>query len=268
MNTQRDKGQIFADLHRSGTFMLANFWDPGSARILEGLGFAALASTSAGFAQSIGTVDYQITLEQKLEHIRAVCAVTSVPVAVDFENGFADDPAACAANVLRLAEQGAVGASVEDWSGSQIYPASLAAERIAACAEAVATLDFPFTLTARAENLLHGQTSMEDTIGRLQAFSAAGADVLYAPGLANTEQIQTVLDAVDKPVNVLSPFLPQTKLADYEAMGVRRLSVGGALMNYVLAGLFKGAERMSEGDFSWVMESASGHKLNELLGDS
>jgi len=267
MTTQIEKANTFRTLHEQGTFILANFWDAGSAVLLEGLGFQALASTSAGFAQALGRLDGQVTLEETLAHCAAVAACTQAPISVDFENGFADQPDAAARNLLRLAETGVVGASIEDYAPTGIYGATLAAERVQACAEAVGGLDFPFTLTARAENLIRGVQDLDDTIARLQSFEAAGADVLYAPGLASTEQIQAVLDAVSKPINVLFAFMPDTPLATYTELGVRRISLGGALANHAIGATLNAANQMLEaGEFTWVMDAAPGKLIKQLLG--
>jgi len=265
--SQLDKAEAFKALHETGTFVMPNFWDIGSAVMLEKLGFQATASTSAGFAQAIGRLDGQISLDEKLTHLSEICSATKAPINADFENGFAHPPAQTAANILRAADAGVVGASIEDWSGSEIYDFNLAVERIAACAEATATLDFPFMLTARAENLLRGIKDLDDTIRRLVAFEAAGADVLYAPGLANAQDIKTVLDALDKPLNVLFVFMPNMTLAEYEALGVRRVSIGGALANYAIGATLNAANAMLDnGDFSWVKDAAPAKVVNNLLG--
>ena len=270
MTTQQQKAQAFAALHNDGTFIMPNFWDVGSAVLLEKLGFTALATTSAGLAQALGRVDGQVSLEEKLTHCSDVANKTSAPISADFENGFADEPDATAANLLRVAATGVVGASIEDFSGTEIYDQGLAVERIAACAEAVATLDYPFMLTARAENLLRSPRSvqdLDDTIARLVAFEAAGADVLYAPGLASSEQIQAVLDAVSKPINVLFAFMPDTTFAEYAELGVRRISIGGALANHAFGATLSAANQMLEsGEFSWILDAAPGRIIKQLLG--
>jgi 2-methylisocitrate lyase-like PEP mutase family enzyme len=264
--TQQEKGHAFEALHTSGTFVIPNFWDCGSAVMLERLGFQALASTSAGFAQAIGKLDGRVTLDEKLTHLASVAACTNAPVSADFENGFADQPDAVAANLMRAAQTGIVGASIEDWSGTTLYDFDHAVERIAACVEAATQLDFPFTLTARAENLLRGVNDLDDTIRRLQAFEAAGANVLYAPGLSSLEQVQAVLDAVSKPVNVLFAFMPDKSFSDYETIGVRRISLGGALANHAIGATLSAARMMLEGgDFSWVMQAAPGKVIKQLL---
>jgi 2-methylisocitrate lyase-like PEP mutase family enzyme len=266
MINQMEKAQTFQHLHSAGTFIMPNFWDPGSALMLQRLGFEALASTSAGFAQTLGRTDGHVSLDEMLAHCTQVAGITSAPVSADFENGFADDPQSTAENVLRVAATGVVGASIEDFSGTSIYDHGLAVERIAACAEAVATLDFPFTLTARSENLIRGVQDLDDTIARLVAYESAGADVLYAPGLASAEQIQAVLEAVTKPVNVLFVFMPDKPLSEYIELGVRRISVGGALANHAIGATLGAVDQMLEaGDFSWAMNAAPAKVINQLL---
>lgn len=265
-NTQEDKAKTFSALHEEGTFIMPNFWDAGSAVILQNLGAKALASTSAGFAQSLGRTDYKVSLSEKLAHLEQIAAITELPISADFENGFADSPETCAANLVAAAETGIVGASIEDWSGTEIYDLNLAVERIAACAEARAKLDFDFILTARAENLLHGINDLDDTIKRLVAFEEAGADVLYAPGLATPEQVKAVIDAVSKPINVLFVFMPDRPLSFYQEMGVRRISLGSALANTVLGTTIAATRSLlDDGDFSWVRGMASGKDMQKLL---
>ena len=255
MTSQKDKAIAFRKLHEQGTFIIPNFWDVGSAVALEKQGFKALASTSAGFAQAIGLKDGQVTLEQKLRHLSDVAAATSVPIAADFEHGFADRPEDCAANLLRAAETGIVGASIEDWSRSELYDLGLSRERIVACVEALSTLDFPFTLTARAENLLRGVGTIEDTIERLKAFENAGAHVLFAPGLSDDEQIRAVMAAVNAPLNILFAFMPKKTVADYQALGVRRISLGNMLASHAAAATARAGKLMlEEGRFSWMSE--------------
>lgn len=269
MTTQSDKAQQLRDLHEQGTFILPNFWDVGSARILERLGFQALASTSAGFAQAIGKLDSAVTLDEKLMHLAQVCAATDAPVSADFEHGFADSPRECAENLLRAAEAGVVGASIEDWSRTEIYDINHATDRIAACVEAVASLDHAFTLTARAEVLLRRTGDLDEAIKRLQAYEAAGAEVLYAPGLSSTEQIQTVIASVSKPINVLFAFMPDLNFSEYDELGVRRISLGSALANRALGATLQASNQMLEqGDFTWSLDAAPGNIINSLLGPS
>lgn len=266
LETQLEKGAQFAALHEAGTFILPNFWDRGSAVILESLGFVALASTSAGFANAIGKLDGEVTLEEKLAHLSEVCAVTNLPISADFEHGFADEPEACAHNLLRAAQTGIVGASIEDWSRSHLYDINLASDRIAACAEQVARLDFPFTLTARVENLLRGVGDFDETLKRLQAYEAAGADVLYAPGLASQEQIQAVQAVVSKPINVLFAFMPDMNFSEYDELGVRRISLGSGLANHAIGATLQAANQMLEqGDFTWLLDAAPGATITSLL---
>ena len=232
MATQNEKGERFRVLHeREGAFIIPNPWDAGSARLLEAMGFEALATTSSGFAQSLGRLDGSVTLIEKAAHCRALAEITDIPVSADLENGFADDPLEVAAAIRVIAETGIVGASIEDFSGSHIYDFQLAVERVQAAAEEVRRLDFSFTFTARAENLLRGNDDLDDTIRRLQAFADAGADVLFAPGLTSLEQVRLVTSAVNKPVNVLASFLPGVTLAELQDAGAKRISVGGALAN-------------------------------------
>lgn len=253
MTSQLEKARAFKALHEGDeAFIIPNPWDAGSALMLEAVGFKALATTSAGFARTIGKTDGQVSLEEKLEHCRALAAVTSIPISADFENGFADAPEAAAENLLKLAETGLVGGSIEDWSGSEIYDLDFAVARIAACAEAAATLAFPFTLTARAEGLFRGVGDLDEIIRRLQAFEAAGADVLYAPRLRTLDEVKAVIDAVSKPVNVLAVFMPEVSLEQYEELGAARISVGNALGSYASkAALAAASQMMDEGSFGW-----------------
>jgi 2-methylisocitrate lyase-like PEP mutase family enzyme len=227
MNRQQEKkGEAFQALHAGDAFVIPNPWDAGSARVLEALGFKALATTSSGFAFTLGRLDGNVTLDEVVEHAAALDRATDLPVSVDLENGYGADPASAALAVTRVAEAGAVGGSIEDYDPAGfLYELDHAVERIAAAAEAAHGLGFPFMLTARAENHIRGNPDLEDTIARLQAFEQAGADVLYAPGLRSTEEINTVCQALSKPVNVLA--LPGLSLAELAAAGARRVSVGG-----------------------------------------
>ena len=267
MVDQRQKTLSFKTLHENNsTFVLPNPWDAGSARLLEGLGFKALATTSAGFAQSLGRLDGQVTLEEQIGHCRLLCSVTNIPITADFENGFADAPEEAAANLLRLAETGISGASIEDYSGAAIYDFNHAVERIAACAEAVSKLPFPFMLTARAENLLRGINDLDDTIKRLLAFEAAGASVLYAPGVSTIEQVSMIVNVVDRPLNVLSAFMPEVTLEQYSDAGVCRVSIGGALANHAIGATISAANQMlNSGSFGWMKDAAPGGVVKKLL---
>jgi 2-methylisocitrate lyase-like PEP mutase family enzyme len=245
MTTQLEKGRAFAALHESDeTFVTPNPWRGGSACLLEKAGFKALATTSAGFATSVGKVEGEIGLEEKLAHCRFLASLTDIPISADFENGFADSPAEAAENLPRAAEAGVVGGSIEDNSGSEIYDFDLAA-----CAQAVATLSFPFTLTARAEGLSRQSGDLDDIVKRLQAFEAADADVLCAPALSNLDEVKIVVDAVSKPINVLAAFMPAATLSQYAELGVRRLSVGSSLAIHTTKATVTAAKQMKDGRF-------------------
>lgn len=267
MTTQTEKAERFVALHRrDGAFIVPNPWDAGSARILQGLGFEALATTSAGFAQSLGRLDGQVTLQEKVEHCRRLAAVTDVPVSADLENGFGDEPEAVARTIRLVAEAGVVGGSIEDWSGTDIYDHGLAVERMAAAVEAARALDFPFTLTVRAENLLRGRSDFDDTLRRLQAYAEAGADVVYAPGLNTLDQVRAVSNATAKPQNVLAPFFPGVSLAELHEAGARRISIGSALANAVIGVIVRaGREMLDHGRFGWLASAASQRDISALL---
>jgi len=225
MTRQERKAEAFRALHAGEAFVLPNPWDAGSARVLEALGFKALATTSSGFAFTLGRLDGSVTLDEVIEHVATLDQATDLPLSVDLENGYGPDPESAALAVTRAAEAGAVGGSIEDWDPEgHIYELQHAVERVAAAAEAARGLEFPFTLTARAENHIRGNPDLEDTLARLQAFEEAGADVLYAPGLRSAEEIRAVCEAVSKPVNVLA--LPGLSLAEIVDAGARRVSVG------------------------------------------
>jgi 2-methylisocitrate lyase-like PEP mutase family enzyme len=272
MVTQRERAEKFKALHeREGAFVIPNPWDLGSALLLTGLGFEALATTSAGFAHSLGRLDGQITLDEAIEHCRSLCAATDLPVSADLENCFADDPAEAAATILLGAQAGLVGGSIEDYSGdpsNPIYNFGLAVERVHAASEAAQSLDFPFTLTARAENLLHGRQDLDDTIRRLQAFEAAGADVLYAPALTTLDEVRLVTGALNKPVNVLAPLLKGVTVAELADAGAKRISVGGALARAAITALLRaGAAMRDHGSFGWVTDLMSSNAVASLLSD-
>lgn len=269
MATQYEKAEALQKLHASNeTFVIPNPWDIGSARMFEGLGFKALATTSSGFAYTLGRVDGQVTLEEKLAHCRLLAAATSIPINADLENCFADDPAEAARTITLAAEAGIVAGSIEDYSGSQIYDFDHAVERVHAAIEAAQALDFPFTVVARAENLLRGVNDLDDTIRRLQAFETAGADMLYAPGLKTLEQVRTVVGALSKPVNVLITTMsePNVTVADLAAAGVRRISIGGAMAKVAYGSLLKGGQEMLElGSFAWLTQLSTAKGLDQLL---
>jgi 2-methylisocitrate lyase-like PEP mutase family enzyme len=226
--TQNDKAVAFRALHEGETFVIPNPWDAGSARAFEALGFKALATTSSGFAFTLGRLDGSVTLDEVVEHTRLLSEASELPVSVDLENGYGAAPEQAAQAITAAAGAGAVGGSIEDYDpGGELYELDHATERVAAAVEAARALDFPFTLTARAENHIRGNPDLDDTIARLQAYERAGADVLYAPGVRRTDDIGAVCEAVSKPVNVLAhPGLTVEQIA---AAGGRRISVGGAL---------------------------------------
>jgi 2-methylisocitrate lyase-like PEP mutase family enzyme len=270
MTTQREKGERFRTLHEhEGAFVIPNPWDAGSARLLAGLGFAALATTSSGFANSLGRLDGQVTRDEVIEHCLNLSAATDLPVSADLENCFADDPAEAATTILLAAQAGVVGGSIEDYTGdplNPIYDGELAVERVYAAAEAARSLDFPFTLTARAENLLHGKLDLDDTIRRLQGFEVAGADVLYAPGLTTLEEVRLVTSAVSKPVNVLATLVKGVTIEELADAGARRLSTGGALARAAITVLLKaGGEMRERGSFVWASDLASYADVKKLL---
>jgi 2-methylisocitrate lyase-like PEP mutase family enzyme len=271
--TQSQKGEIFRALHqRPGVFIIPNPWDIGSARMLAHLGFEALATTSAGYAFSIGRVDYGVGREAMIGHVSVLASATELPLSADLENGFSDAPEGAAETIRMAAEAGAVGGSIEDSTGNPerpIYKPELAAERVRAAAESARGLDFPFTLTARAENYLHGRRDLKDTITRLQAYQEAGADVLYAPGLTSKEDIATLVSSVDRPVNVLMGLAGMAmNLADLEAIGVKRISVGSALARAAFGSLLRAAREMrAEGTFGFVEEAAESGEIAAMFQD-
>ncbi len=247
--TQREKAEAFRALHEGEPFVIPNPWDAGSARVLEALGFEALATTSSGFAFTLGRLDGGATLDEVAEHTRALNEATSLPVSVDLENGYGPRPEDAALAVTRAAEAGAVGGSIEDYDPSgSLYELGHAVERVTAAVEAARRRDFPFALTARAENHIRGNPDLADTISRLQAFEAAGADVLYAPGLRTIEEVRAVCDAVGKPVNVLA--VPDLEMAELAEAGAQRVSVGGSLTWVALSATVAAAEAIRDrGDF-------------------
>ena len=271
--SQSEKARVFRSLHeRPGAFVMPNPWDVGTARILAGLAFEALATTSAGLAFALGRRDGEgaVSRDEALAHARTIVSATSLPVSADLENGFGDAPETAAESIRLAAETGLVGASIEDATGDPdhpIYDTSLAVERIAAAAEAARALPFPFTLTARAENFLHGRPDLDDTICRLQAFEAAGADVLYAPGLQNLAMIRAVCAAVGKPVNVVMGLSGAAFSVDeLAAAGVRRISLGSALSRAALGAFLRAAREISErGTFSFADDAASFADLDPFM---
>jgi 2-methylisocitrate lyase-like PEP mutase family enzyme len=248
--SQAEKAAAFRALHEGEPFVIPNPWDAGSARLLEALGFKALATTSSGFAFTLGRQDGEVTLDEVVEHVALVNAATALPVSVDLENGYGPEPETAARAITAAAGAGAVGGSIEDFDrGGELYPLEVATERVVAAVEAARSLDFPFTLTARAENHIRGNPDLDDTIARLRAYEEAGADVLYAPGLRDSEQIRAVCDAVSKPVNVLAH--PKLSMSEIVGAGAQRVSVGGALTWVAMGALITAAERIrDDGDFT------------------
>ncbi|WP_454565736.1 isocitrate lyase/PEP mutase family protein [Pseudomonas sp. AIG] len=271
LQEQVRKAHAFKALHeRTQVFVIPNPWDAGSAKMLASLGYQALATTSAGYAFSQGKADGALSLDETLDNVRVIVAATDLPVAVDLENGFADDPAEAAKSLLRAAEAGAVGGSIEDATGradAPIYCFEHAVARIEAAVAAVRTLPFPFILTARAENYLHGNPDINDTIRRLQAFAEAGADVLYAPGLRNAEEVLAVVRAVaPKPVNVLMSGGLKLTVQELQEMGVRRISTGSALALAAFGEFFRAAEEIQQsGTFGFTSQSMPYAKANQFF---
>jgi 2-methylisocitrate lyase-like PEP mutase family enzyme len=262
--TQAEKAETFRALHENDPFVIPNPWDAGSARVLEVLGYPALATTSSGFAFTLGRRDGTVSLDEVAGHVRALVAATSLPISVDLENGYGADPADAARATMRVAEAGAVGGSIEDYDrGGHLYARDYAAERVSAAVEAARSLDFPFTLTARAENHIRGNPDLDDTVERLRAFELVGADVLYAPGLATVEQVRAVCEAVGKPVNVLArPGLPNVRKI-FEA-GAQRVSVGGQLTWVAVRALADAATAIGESGDLGVL--ATNVQLDRWLG--
>jgi 2-methylisocitrate lyase-like PEP mutase family enzyme len=271
MRTQEEKGNVFLELHRRDkAFVIPNPYDVGTARLLAGLGFEALATTSAGYAFSVGKRDNTIGRDEMLKHVSDIVSATELPVSADLENGYGDEPETAAETIKLAAGTGLVGGSIEDLSGRAnggIYELELAAERIRAAAEIVRSLPFTFTLTARAENYLVGRTDLQDTIRRLQAYQEAGADVLYAPGLKSREDIEAVVKSVDRPVNVVMGLQGALlTLDELSEIGVKRISVGSALSRAALGAFLRAAREMHEyGTFGFAKEAISFKEITELF---
>jgi 2-methylisocitrate lyase-like PEP mutase family enzyme len=271
MSTQSDKAVQFSKLHERGScFVMPNPWDQGSARLLEHLGFKALASSSAGFAFSIAKSDLSISKSALMVHLGGVCQSTSLPVSADLQNGFGNDPEDVAVTILQAAKTGIVGGSIEDASGDSgnpVYALALATERIRHAAVAAKSLGFKFTLTARAENHLYGVQDIEDTIRRLQAYQEAGADVLFAPGIKSREDLRQIISSIDRPLNVLAgmPGMALT-VADLQELGVTRISLGGTLARAAYGAMLRAAaEVQTKGTFNFAAEAVSGKELNAIF---
>jgi len=260
--TQADKAEQFRALHRAaGHFVVANAWDAGSARILAGLGFAALASSSGAEAGVLGRRDGMVTREEALAHCRAIVEATDLPVSADLEKGFGDTPDAAAETIRLAAGVGLVGGSIEDAAGPglPLFDASLAAERIAAAVAAARALPFPFTLTARAENFIRGNPDLDDTIKRLQAFEAAGADVLMAPGLPSLDAVRAVCAALSRPFNFMAGIPGKSfTVMELAAAGVKRISLATSLYRAAMSGLVAAATEVKERGTLGYVETAIG----------
>lgn len=271
MTTQEEKGRIFRVLHeRDGAFIIPNPWNVGTARLLAHLGFEALATTSMGYAFSIGRRDGSLDRQETLAHASQIVSATDLPVSADLENGFGDAPEVAAETIKLAAATGLVGGSIEDATGrpnDPIYELQHAVDRVRAAVAAARALPFTFTLTARAENYLHGRPDLKDTIKRLQAYQEAGADVLYAPGLATKDDIANVVRSVDRPVNVVMGLRGvQLSLAELSALGVKRISVGSALSRAALGAFLRAAREMREhGTFTFAEQAVNSREITAIF---
>jgi 2-methylisocitrate lyase-like PEP mutase family enzyme len=271
MSTQAQKAETFRALHqRAGAFIIPNPWDAGSARLLAHIGFEALATTSMGYAFSLGRRDGSLNREETLAYAKQIVDATDLPVSADLENGFGDSPEAAAETIRLAADIGLVGGSIEDATGNAadpIYAFGLAVDRVRAAVAAARSLPFPFMLTARAENFLWGRPDIRYTIKSLQAFQEAGADVLYAPALTTREDIAAVVSSVDRPVNVVMGLRGvQMSVAELAEMGVKRISVGSALARTATGAFLRVAREMREkGTFTFAAEAASPKELTEIF---
>jgi 2-methylisocitrate lyase-like PEP mutase family enzyme len=268
--TQVERAHAFRALHTGGAFVIANCWDGGSARILTSLGFAALATSSGASAGTLGRLDGHVSLDEALAQARIICGATSLPVSGDLEKGFGDEPADMAKAIQLAAQSGLVGGSIEDASGNRnapIFDIKLAAERVAAAVDAARKLPFPFMLTARAENYLHGKPDLDDTIKRLQAFETAGADVLFAPGLPDLAAVRTVCQSVSKPVNFMVGIRGRSfSVAELAEAGVRRISLATSLYRAAMTGLTDAAREIRDsGTFGYLDDSMSSGEFAKYI---
>ena len=269
--TQAQKAADFEALHKTpGCFVIPNPWDPGSARIFAGLGFKALTTTSAGYARSIGVVDYKAGREHVIEHVRAMAPTVDIPLAADLEDGFGPKPEDCAETIRQGAEAGLVGGSIEDFTGDKddpIYDIAKAADRVRAAAEAAKKLPFKFMLCARAENYLRGRQDLADTIKRLQAYQEAGADVLFAPGLNTAEEIRTVCKSIDRPFNIVrGPRKEMMTVAQVGELGVKRISLGGMMHAVAISAMIGAAKEIAEtGTFEFSKAMPFAGEIDALL---
>jgi 2-methylisocitrate lyase-like PEP mutase family enzyme len=271
LRTQEEKGTAFRALHEGkAAFIIPNPWDIGTARLLAHLGFDALATTSAGYAFSLGQRDNTVGREAMMAHVAAIASATDLPVSADLENGFGDDPQTVAETIRLAAAAGVAGGSIEDSTShpeNPIYEHALAVERVRAAADAARSFPFPFTLTARAENYLVGRPDLNDTVRRLQAYQDAGADVLYAPGLQTREDIAAVVSSVDRPVNVIMGLQGvELSVRELSELGVKRISVGSALSRAAIGGFLRAAREMREhGTFTFANDAISFREISGLF---
>jgi len=271
MKTQAQKAEDFVALHTADdAFVIANVWDAGSARIMAALGFRALATTSSGFARSIGVTDYQAGREAVLAHIWATAPMIDLPLSADLENGFGHAPEDCADTIRLGAEAGLVGGSIEDARGARdagVYELEAAADRMRAAAEAASALPFKFMLTGRAENYLHGRKDLADTIRRLQAYQEAGADVLFAPGVVRPDDIRSIRAETDRPLNVLwLPFPDMPSIPQMAEAGVKRVSLGGLLQAVGMSAVIQAGRMLMEtGSFEFTKGVTPGSEIDSLL---
>ena len=268
--TSGERAQTFRALHSSGTFVIANCWDGGSARILTSLGFQALATSSGASAGTLGRLDGNVSIDEAMAQARIICGATSLPVSGDLEKGFGDDPAATAKAIHHAAEAGLVGGSIEDSSGRKdapIFDLGLATERIAAAVDAARKLPFPFMVTARAENYLHGRPDLDDTIRRLQAFESAGADVLFAPGLPDLAAVRAVCSSLSKPVNFMVGIRGKSfSVEELRQAGVRRISLATSLYRAAMTGLTEAAREIRDsGTFGYLDNSMSSGEFAKYI---
>ena len=270
--SQSDKAVRFRALHQGpGAFVIPNPWDAGSARVLAGLGFAALATSSGASAGILGRRDGKVTRTEALAHARAIVEATDLPVSADLEKGFGDTPGAAAETIRLAAEVGLVGGSIEDATGDPARPLfdiGPATARVVAAVQAARALPFPFTLTARAENFLRGNPSLDDTIARLQAFERAGADVLFAPGLPDLAAVRAVCAAVAKPVNFMAGIKGKSfTVGELQAAGVKRISLASSLYRMAMTGLLTAAREVKDrGTFGYLDHTVPTPDLNALMG--
>lgn len=272
MSDYQSRAAAFAELHEGpGTFVIPNPWDIGSARLLASQGYKALATTSSGLAYTLGRPDGTVNLDEIAAHGRELSDATGLPVSADLENCFSHDPQEAAHAIDVVAKAGIAGGSIEDYSGDRaqgIYDFNHAVERVAAAVEAARRSPTPFVLTARAENLIRNVPDLDDTIARLKAFEAVGADVLYAPGLRTVDDIERVANELSRPINVLAPLAPGVSVADYERIGIKRLSVGGALSRAALGAMLNaGREMLEAGTFKWTQDLPRTNDIESVFSD-